>query len=496
MFKLTKKFLSVLQFYKSGKSPEIYSYIFAHRGFHFGYGENTLSAFNAAINKLKQGISNIAIETDLRMLRDGTIICFHDRYGMRLLGEPGKIANMTYAHICSCKIHGKEKIPTLRELLSLVDSKIPLLLEIKGSFNKKFEEQLLKALKTYRGQVYFHTKNLIAYKRARKIWHEKVFFILNPIRKRFNFIKGSDYAELESLCVLNDSFYKIKNERKVVGNIPDFEDVFAEIEGIPTVQKMMSCCYRVFNKRESRVNENHWLSKYLIAHRMLPCTDCKEHSIYGIEYCKTHNIAMEFDIVMYKDELLLYHSDKISDKLGQPKSCGIKNSLDEAMTFEQVLKLVGGKVPLIIDIKDARFWHRKMQRKMMTYLQNYKGIYVVQSFNPRVVMWFEKHYPEIIRGQVGHTANGLFRINQANRVILPIINFALFYYGHPDFITYNMDTRVKNLSKFNNIIGRPVILYAPKTIQEAEPFNGYCINFIGEGEYIQSKLKKYNIFET
>ncbi|MEG0872429.1 MAG: glycerophosphodiester phosphodiesterase family protein [Clostridia bacterium] len=167
------------------KSNEIYKETIAHRGFHYKVPENSLSAFKAAIKK------HYAIEFDIRITKDNKIICIHDRHAKRLLGISGKISNMTYEQLKKYKIlNSQENIPTLEEVLNLVSGKIPILIEVKGFFNIIFEEKLTNIIKKYNGRLYFHAKNLITYYRLRSLWKHRVFWILNPFRKRFNFLKS------------------------------------------------------------------------------------------------------------------------------------------------------------------------------------------------------------------------------------------------------------------------------------------------------------------
>ncbi len=166
------------------KSNEIYDIIIAHRGYQKGTVENSIKSFKNAIEL------NLAIETDIRITKDHVLVCFHDRHLKRLLGIRGKICKYNYNDINDYYIkESKEKIPTLQELLSLVDGKVIILLEIKGNINKNMKVQLCKILNTYNGKVYFHAKNIFTYFYIRRIFGNNVFFVLNPLRKRFNFIK-------------------------------------------------------------------------------------------------------------------------------------------------------------------------------------------------------------------------------------------------------------------------------------------------------------------
>lgn len=172
------------------KSKEIYNNVIAHRGYHAYYPENTIKSYIEAIRH------NMAIELDIRMTRDGYIVCMHDRYTKRLLGKRGKTSNMTLSEIKKYKImNSNEKIPLLEDVLKVVKGNVPILIEVKGFLNNRFNRKLLYYIYNYDGKVYFHVKNILTYFILRRKWSDKVFYILNPFRKRFNFIKSKYYRK-------------------------------------------------------------------------------------------------------------------------------------------------------------------------------------------------------------------------------------------------------------------------------------------------------------
>lgn len=174
------------------KSKEIYNNKIAHRGFHYIYPENSLRAYSEAINK------NMSIELDLRMTKDGYIICMHDRYTKRLLGVKGRTTKMLFKDIEKFYIKKScEKVPLFEEVLKLICGKVPLLIEVKGYATREFLNKLMLLIFNYNGKVYFHAKNIFTYFFLRRIWLNKVFYILNPFRKRFNFIKNKYYKNLK-----------------------------------------------------------------------------------------------------------------------------------------------------------------------------------------------------------------------------------------------------------------------------------------------------------
>ncbi len=163
----------------------IYKETIAHRGYHFNYPENSMLAYEEAIRRKE------AIELDIRMTKDGIIICLHDRYLKRLLGISGRASKMTFDQIEKCKIlKTQSSVPTLEEALKVIDGKVTLLIEVKGLMNKRFENKIINMLSKYKGKLYFHAKNIITYYKLKSIYKDKVFWVLNPFRRRFNFIKA------------------------------------------------------------------------------------------------------------------------------------------------------------------------------------------------------------------------------------------------------------------------------------------------------------------
>ena len=100
---------------------------YAHRGLHDAdTPENSLAGFSAAI------ALGLGIECDLRVSADGRAMVFHDAELERLTGQNGAMAGLNVGDLTALTLGGStERIPTLRDLLELVDGRVPLLLELK-----------------------------------------------------------------------------------------------------------------------------------------------------------------------------------------------------------------------------------------------------------------------------------------------------------------------------------------------------------------------------
>lgn len=113
---------------KNRKIVEFKNQLYAHRGLHKypDVPENSMKAFDAAFEQ------DLAIEIDVHMLKDGSIVVFHDSKLERICGVHGIIENMTYDEISPLRLlQTKEKIPLLTELLQAHHYKRPILIEIK-----------------------------------------------------------------------------------------------------------------------------------------------------------------------------------------------------------------------------------------------------------------------------------------------------------------------------------------------------------------------------
>lgn len=125
----------------------------AHRGLHSpskGVFENTLSAARAAAEK------GYAIEVDLHPSRDLVPMVFHDNVLDRLTEEKGAFRKREAEALQNIAIGGSsDHVPTLRQLLDLVDGKTGLVLELKGMAGEDegFVEAVLDVLKPYDGPV-------------------------------------------------------------------------------------------------------------------------------------------------------------------------------------------------------------------------------------------------------------------------------------------------------------------------------------------------------
>ena len=156
---------------------ELVSNLIAHRGMCCKDAvENTIPAFLKCIRY------GYIIELDVRLSKDRKIVVFHDSNLHRLTGISKNVENCNSEELKKYKILNKYTIPLLSTVLNIVDGKVPILIDIKGNAdNYCLEDELLKVLENYNGDVFIHSffANTLNWMRKRSRMYSYGLIVLN-----------------------------------------------------------------------------------------------------------------------------------------------------------------------------------------------------------------------------------------------------------------------------------------------------------------------------
>lgn len=204
------------------------------------------------------------------------------------------------------------------------------------------------------------------------------------------------------------------------------------------------------------------------AHRGLWDDEKPENSMPAFLNATEHGFGIEIDLHLTKDEYVVaFHDDDTKRMCGVDKDiCDLTLSEIQQLRLldtnenipllSEVLTLVDGKVPLIIELKCATVaMARPLCERVAAILDNYDGIYCIESFNPLVLLWCKKNRPSIIRGQL---ADAFLRKCETCTPMYFVLQHMLFnILTKPDFIAYNAQNS-------NALAFRIIKLFRPTTI--------------------------------
>ncbi len=198
--------------------------------------------------------------------------------------------------------------------------------------------------------------------------------------------------------------------------------------------------------------------KYQFAHRGLFGNGIPENSIKAFENAVANGYGAELDVHLTKDgNLAVIHDSsllrtagvdlKIEDlTLLEAQSYGLENTNEKIPSLQEVLALFEDKYPLIIELKSQNNNVNKLCKVVAEVLDNYKGVYCIESFDPRCVRWFYKNKPNVIRGQL--SANFLKDKNLKKNFFQKLVMTLLLtnFLTKPDFVAF--DFKHRNLFSF------------------------------------------------
>ena len=226
------------------------------------------------------------------------------------------------------------------------------------------------------------------------------------------------------------------------------------------------------------------------AHRGLWTSRIPENSMSAFEYAARRGVGIELDVQPTRDgRIVVFHDDDLFRMCGVKKrvrdltlrelrTLRLKDTGEVIPTLAEVLRLVNGRVPLLIEIKgdlpDERFC-----RRIVELLDSYKGPFCIEAFSPMVLRWFRKYRPSFARGQL---VGGLLPEGRKWRYALSFLlsNMLLNFISRPDFVAVS-GKKKRNLSLLvcARIFNVPVFIWTVRAPRERAAFRriGYFTIF-------------------
>lgn len=191
-----------------------------------------------------------------------------------------------------------------------------------------------------------------------------------------------------------------------------------------------------------------FFSKKVYAHRGLFNNHKKipENSLPAFKNAVKMGYGIELDVQLTKDKkVVVFHDNTLSRMCGIDMNVRDKtydelcelcllDTTHKIPLLKEVLKLVSGRVPLIIEIK-LPLADTLTCEKVNQVLTSYTGVYCIESFNTLALKWYRKHRPDVIRGQL--SGNLTRPVSEGGFFLSTVIKYLLSnFLSRPDFISY------------------------------------------------------------
>jgi len=181
------------------------------------------------------------------------------------------------------------------------------------------------------------------------------------------------------------------------------------------------------------------------AHRGLHTKDQKvpENSLPAFVAAREQGYGVELDVQISKDgEVVVFHDDDLK------RACGLAQEVGDINWAElSALKLFGtaeriplltealealGDAPVIVELKVNS---TDLCKKTLDILRESGRYWCVESFDPRVVEWFRKNAPDVLRGQLSCPSEEFHDLSKSAAFLLA--NLLKNYMSRPHFVAYS-----------------------------------------------------------
>lgn len=194
----------------------------------------------------------------------------------------------------------------------------------------------------------------------------------------------------------------------------------------------------------------------------------KENSLEAFEASVKRGYGIEFDVQLSKDgQVVVYHDDsllrleKLDQKVIDVDYAQLKSY--QLPLLKDVLTLVNGQVDLIVELKSSSTNNKLLCQKVSEILLEYQGTYCIESFDPRIVGWFKRYQPQIMRGQLIQPVK-LYE----QRLIGLFINSLIYQFlTRPHFIALNVSSSKSHpMVRINQWLGAKTVLWVVRKPQQ------------------------------
>ena len=220
-----------------------------------------------------------------------------------------------------------------------------------------------------------------------------------------------------------------------------------------------------------------WIGGQAYAHRGLHGPGVPENSPAAFAAAIERGMGIELDVQRSSDgQAMVFHDwelDRLTGETGpleqltaaQLSAIRLTGGEDTIPTLRQVLDQIGGRVPLLIEVKSRRDMRvPSVCLAVLRVQEGYRGPHAVMSFDPRVPKWFKRYAPLTVRGLVITEENDHTLLSRLRRRLS-------LWSASPHFLAYDIRDLPSRFAAAQRGRGLPVVTWtvrSPELLARAE----------------------------
>lgn len=254
-------------------------------------------------------------------------------------------------------------------------------------------------------------------------------------------------------------------------------------------------------KRREKMKE---FANVRYAHRGLHGNGVAENSMTAFRLATDGGWGIELDVRLSKDgELVVFHDDELSrvtefdgrvcDRTyGELSKMKLSGTEDTVPLFKDVLRAVDGKVPLLVELKEAEGSYG-VAEAAVKILSEYDGPYIIESFNPLSLARVRKIAPEVLRGILAQHFTADKKYRGIKYFLLQ--HLCLNFLCRPDFVAYNFKHAKMPAFRLLRAFGAPCLAWTTESEEDdakalGSGFGGIIFQYYTPSVKVEDKRSK------
>ncbi|HEX9887853.1 MAG TPA: glycerophosphodiester phosphodiesterase family protein [Nitriliruptorales bacterium] len=234
-----------------------------------------------------------------------------------------------------------------------------------------------------------------------------------------------------------------------------------------------------------------WITEVPLAHRGLHGAGAPENSLTAFRRAVEAGVGIELDVHRCADgDAVVVHDADLERVTGRPglvaeltarELAGYELSGGDGEgvpTLGDVLDLVGGRVPVMVELKSFDRRVGPLERAVLDRISGYRGGVAVASFNPATVDWYRVHATGVARGQTA----GSLRGSSMPAWLRPMLaSMLLNHRTQPHFLSYELSGLPNRWASAWRARGRPLVAWTVRNRADLAHARATADNVIFEG---------------